>query len=410
LPEADQPQWSSYRKRALAGERLTVEYNREQKGVSSLWEVSHNPIRVGESILGVSTYARDITERKRAEEGRFIRKIAEASPHVMFVFNMPERRIVYTNRQITGTLGYTPKEVEDMRSGVYPRLLHEDDLRRLPELLQQWGQMADGQIAEAEYRMKATRGGWRWFMGRFTVFSRTPDGKVLEIIGVAQDITEHKRSEKELRDALSEKEALLKEVHHRVKNNLQIITSLMNLQAASLAGDPAGSVFDETKHRVRSMALLHETLYRSADLARIDLPVYVESLCSHLARSYGVDRSRVEMAIQVERLPLDLDRALPCGLMINELVSNSFKYAFPDGRNGRVAVALRQETDKMYVLTVSDDGVGLPPDWDVRQSSSLGLRLVSDLTQQLRGTLRVEREGGCRFTISFPPGETAQHP
>jgi len=312
---------------------------------------------------------------------------------------------------------------------------------------------------EAEFRIKASDRAWRWFVGRLTVFSRLPSGHVHEIIGSAQDITERKQSEQCLRDALDEKEALLKEVHHRVKNNLQIITSLLNLQETTInnkfairngkADTPNGKdrpdsdfglhmsdfasriseMFGETKNRVRSMALLHETLYRSEDLAKIDLRLYIESLCAQLARSYGVDRSRVELRIEVAPVTLDLDRALPCGLVINELVSNAFKYAFPDlvarektreivggsdatlsssqSRMHHVSVGLRQEADKSYVLTVSDDGVGLPLDWDARQSTSLGLRLVSDLTKQIRGTLLVHKNGGAQFIIAFPPPDNS---
>src|SRR5262249_35098413 len=155
-------------------------------------------------------------------------------------------------------------EVEQMRSGFYPRMLHPDDMRRLPELLGTFEKMADGQVAEAEYRMKGTDKTWRWFRGRFSVFTRAADGHVQEVFGAAQDVTELKQGEEQLRSALREKEALLKEVHHRVKNNLQIISSLMNLQAAALQDPAVTTVFTETKNRVRSMALLHETLYRSA--------------------------------------------------------------------------------------------------------------------------------------------------
>jgi two-component sensor histidine kinase len=157
------------------------------------------------------------------------------------------------------------------------------------------------------------------------------------------------------------------------------------------------------------MALLHETLYRSADFGRIDFPVYVESLCAYLTRSYGVDTSRVALSVNVAPISLDLDRALPCGLIVNELVSNSLKYAFPAERSGRVAVELRQAEDKSYLLKVSDTGVGLPPEWNEKLATSLGLRLVSDLAKQLRGKLRVGSEGGAHFTITFPPEQVDHH-
>jgi PAS domain S-box-containing protein len=218
---------------------------------------------------------------------------------------------------------------------------------------------------------------------------------------VSRDITERKRAEERLRASLLEKEALLKEVHHRVKNNLQIISSLLNLQSAQLNDPAALAVFTESQNRVRAMALVHEALYHAENLAHIDLARYLEGLCAQLFRAYGPDPARVRLDVCVADSTLDLDRAVPCGLVVNELVSNSLKYAFPGGRRGRVAVELAAPPGGAYALSVSDDGVGLPDGLDFRHTRTLGLELVCGLTRQLGGTIELDQTGGTRFTITF---------
>jgi PAS domain S-box-containing protein len=220
------------------------------------------------------------------------------------------------------------------------------------------------------------------------------------IVGLRNDRA-RRRAEEANREALAEKEALLKEIHHRVKNNLQVISSLLNLQAERLTDPAARAVFVESQARVRAMALVHETLYGSGTLARIDLPRYVESLCGHLLRTFGgAARVAVERRVAVESL--DLDRALPVGLVVNELVSNALKYAFPGGRGGRVSVSLDARPGAGYTLVVADDGVGLPDHVDLAGRRSLGLHLVGLLARQLRGTVEVTRSPGTTFAISFP--------
>ncbi len=209
-------------------------------------------------------------------------------------------------------------------------------------------------------------------------------------------------AETALRASLGEKEAMLKEIHHRVKNNLQVISSLLNLQAERIADPTARAVFLESQSRVRAMALVHETLYGSESLARIELPRYLERLCDSLLQTFG-GNERVTVERAIAPVGLDLDRALPVGLIVSELVSNALKYAFPGGRRGRLRVALAPGGEADLELSVSDDGVGLPPDLDFDRATSLGLYLVRVLTRQLRGTLAVDRTGvGATFTLRFP--------
>jgi len=217
-----------------------------------------------------------------------------------------------------------------------------------------------------------------------------------------QDITERKQEELErMKASLQEKEVLLKEVHHRVKNNLQIVSSLLHLQSETLKDKLPLEVFRESQNRIRSMALIHEKLYHSQDVSKIDFAEYVRNLISNLFLSYDVDPARVELEVNVQGVSWDVSTAIPCGLIINELISNALKYAFPEERRGRIRIALCQEQDR-FALTVSDNGVGLPKDLDFRSTESLGFQLVSMLADQLGGTIDLHREGKTEFKIRFP--------
>jgi two-component sensor histidine kinase len=216
-----------------------------------------------------------------------------------------------------------------------------------------------------------------------------------------QEITERKRAEEQIKASLKEKEVLLKEIHHRVKNNLQVISSLLYLQSKDVKDREALEMFQESQYRVRSMALVHERLYQSKDLAKVDLAEYARSLANYLFRSYGVNSNIIELKINVDDVFLGIDTAVPCGLIINELVSNSLKHAFPDGREGEIRIELWSNHDSQFTLMVSDNGVGFPKDLDFRDTQSLGLQLVNTLVDQLEGTIKLDRSGRTSFEITF---------
>lgn len=216
------------------------------------------------------------------------------------------------------------------------------------------------------------------------------------------DISEIKRAEEECRRALAEKELLLKEIHHRVKNNLQVIVSLLSIQSDSIT-DPRGrEVFNESQNRIHSMALVHELLYQSKDLARIDFGAYLEAIADDLLTAYGTRVPSVSLEISVEDVRLGIDPAIACGLIVNELISNCLKHAFPGGRKGRVRVSLHPFAGAKYRLSVSDDGIGFPSGKDYRELPTLGLQLVHSLTQQLRGSIDIRNGRGTEFVIIFP--------
>lgn len=213
---------------------------------------------------------------------------------------------------------------------------------------------------------------------------------------------QRRRAEDHLRVSLVEKEVLLKEIHHRIKNNLQIVSSLLNLQLPNLQDPTARAHFRDSQNRIRTMALIHERLYRSDDLARIDFAPYLKELTGHLLSSYDVQQNGVTINLEADNISLDIDTAIPCGLLIHELVSNALKYAFPDGRRGTIGVEMRCSGDGHYRLVVRDDGVGMPEGMDYTKTTSLGLRLVNSLTRQLGGTLEVHARASTTIMVSFP--------
>lgn len=194
---------------------------------------------------------------------------------------------------------------------------------------------------------------------------------------------------------------LLREINHRVKNNLQIISSLLDLQSRGIHDEPALGSFQVSRDRIKAMALVHEKLYQSDDLARIDFGEYIKSLATELGNSYGLDSRHVDLKIDVEDILLGVDTAIPCCVIVNELVANSLKHAFPAGQQGEIAISFRH-VDGEYTMIFKDDGIGLPEDLEIGDPSSLGLAIVNSLTGQLGGTINLGRNGGTEITITFP--------
>lgn len=214
------------------------------------------------------------------------------------------------------------------------------------------------------------------------------------------------RQRKELDVSLKEKEVLLREVHHRVKNNMQIISSILKLQSRFADDERYETVFQDSEHRIRSMALVHERLYQTKDFSEIDFQDYVKSLIKDIFRSFGVNTAMVKYRVMVEEIHFNINKAIPCGLIINELVSNSLKYAFPENKKGEIIVAIKKASVASEVeMEISDDGVGLPENLDLEETKTLGLHLVTTLVKQLQGVFTTDREKGTKFRIRFGLGE-----
>jgi PAS domain S-box-containing protein len=385
---------------------LVVPILREGRVVSILG-VGNKPFDYDDQDVAFVSYTADIiwetVKRKRAEESlREANLVVENSPVVLFRWKATEGWPVEMVSQNVSQLGYTP---EELLSGAAPfaSMVYPEDLDRVAREVQEYAASGTDQFQQ-EYRIVTKDGRVRWIDDRTSV-ERNIAGQIVFYQGVVIDITARKQAEEQLRASLQEKEVLLQEVHHRVKNNLQVISSLLDIQTLQNPDPQVLQALRDSQSRIRTMALVHEQLYRSADLARVNLADYIRSLASYLFSVYADRAAGVTLDVQVEDVTLGLDAAIPCGLIVGELVSNALKYAFPltgDTPPARgVRIAMRSPGAGQFVLTISDNGVGLPPNLDVQDPPTLGLRLVSLLTQQLQGTLAVEQQPGTAFTIAF---------
>jgi len=217
----------------------------------------------------------------------------------------------------------------------------------------------------------------------------------------AELIDNMKNKEERIKASLKEKELLLKEVHHRVKNNMQVISSLINLQSRTISDPVFLGIFKESQNRIKSMALIHEKLYQSDDLSMIDFNDYVLSLAGSLVRSYSVSPNQIKLKIEINNIQLNIDTAIPCSLIINELISNSLKYAFINKKTGEIKILMNYSSKEWIELSISDNGIGFPPGIDFKNTESLGLQLVNTLVEQLHGEVEMNTSNGTKYNIRF---------
>ncbi len=221
-----------------------------------------------------------------------------------------------------------------------------------------------------------------------------------------KEIKEKEKIQEQINNSLKEKVILLREIHHRVKNNLQVISSLLSLQSGYIEDKKSLEIFRESQNRVRSMALIHEKLYRSKSLNKIEFDEYIDSLAKDLFSSYNIDSDRIKLISDLKGTFLEIDTGILCGLILNELISNSLKHAFPNGREGEIYISMRLDSGSAYNLVVRDNGIGFPDNLDFRNTDSLGLQLVTSLTQQLNGNIELLKNGSTEFQITFPTHES----
>lgn len=226
------------------------------------------------------------------------------------------------------------------------------------------------------------------------------DKRIKGLVCIGNDIKDMKIAENEIKESLEDKKVLLREIHHRVKNNLQIISSLLNLQSDYLENEKDKNIFRDSQSRVKSMAIIHEKLYQSSNFSEIDFKGYIDSLTSYLFQSYPINPSKIKFESDIDDITLSMDTAIPCGLIINELVSNSLKYAFPDDRDGKIKIKLKS-IDDHFVLEIEDNGIGFPENFDIKATESLGLKLVYSLTKQIDGQLELLVNEKTKFRIIF---------
>ncbi len=356
--------------------------------------------KVGE-VTAVVLFARSITERKRAEESLRLANILlertfASLKEAVFVMDRSALTIITCNAAVEQIFGYKKEEA----IGRTLEFLHLDrpSYDEFNEGL--WSALKGEGLFNAEFPARRKDG--TSIITEYTVTETSDDsnGRTVLVI-VVRDITERKRAEEQLKVALKEKEVLLKEIHHRVKNNLAVISSLLNMQSKYIKDKRTLEIFRESQNRVKTMALIHTKLYQSTDLARVDFGDYVRKLASDLIDSYRLEPDAVTLALDIGDVYFDVNVGIPCGLIINELLTNALKHAFPDGHKGEVRVRMRPE-DGRVVLAVADNGIGFPENIDFRSTESLGFQLVTALVDQLGGTIELTRDKGTTFVISFP--------
>jgi PAS domain S-box-containing protein len=348
--------------------------------------------------MEIQVISEDITDRKKAEKALMeseekFRNLSEKSPNMIFIHNM--KQIVYVNEKCIDIMGYSKNEFYDTGFDFFSLIAPESRETVQSSFI---SHMKGEDVIPYEYTI-ITRSG-RNIEGLLTTKLISYGGESA-ILGIITDITKRKEAEDQIRASLNEKEVLLKEIHHRVKNNLQIISSMLNLQAIQIMDDDLKAVFKESMGRVQSMAIVHEKMYHSKDLSKIGFAEYINDLTRELFSSYGVDPSQIISRVNIEDIKLGVDIAIPCGLIVNELISNSLKHAFPNGEKGEISIDLNRDPDDNFKLMVCDNGKGFPENVDFTEMESLGLRLVNTLVEQLKGTIEMERSEGTRFKIEF---------
>ena len=384
-----------------------------------------------------------IAERKKAEkvlkESEERLDLALKGTNVgLWDWNVRTGKMIVDERW-ANIVGCTLKELSPTSIETWDKLTHPHDLKRSYELFESHFARKT-EYYQCEARMKHKNGEWVWVFAQGKVFEWDKHKSPLRMAGTLLDITKRKRAEEELRKyrlhleelvkertaqltkvnkeleaeiterkraeeqikaALKEKEVLLKEIHHRVKNNLQLINSLLNLQSRRIHDEKGVTIFEECKNRVNSIALIHEKLYESEDLANINYGEYVRSLTTHLFNSSLRSLPGIALKTNADDVFLKVDKAIPCALIINELVTNAIKYAFPQDQQGEIIVELKSADKGKVTLTIADNGVGLPADFNMNNSETLGMQIINALVKKLHGSLKIDTGKGTTFTMEF---------
>lgn len=337
----------------------------------------------------------EIHDRKLAyDEIRKLTKGIEQSPNSIIITDSAGN-IEYVNPFFTEITGYSAEEV----IGRNPRILQSGETP--PETFGNlWRAITGGEVWQGEFLNRKKNGELIWesvSIGPIT----DENEKITHYIAIQHDITEKKRSDISLKESLFEKETMLKEIHHRVKNNLQIISSLLNMQAEHYKNPEAKEAINTSRTRVKAMSIVHENLYRSADMAKTDMDGYIRKLVKNVFSVYGVSTERIGLECEADGIAFGLDTIIPLGLIINEAVSNSLKHAFPEGQNGMISISLFGNTNAGYALKIKDNGVGIPEYFSTETSDSLGMILINGLATQLDGSTKLTSNNGTELLVKF---------
>ncbi len=389
----------NFSKLKVKGELLAENFEMIHKNGSRINVTLDCMIAYDENNNFIQTHCvfQDFTEQKKAEDAlkiseQYYKTIFENSGSATVVIE-EDNIISLVNSEFEKLYGYNKEDVEgkikwmDIVSKEHIPMMSEYHEKRIIE--------PESGPRNYEFNLIDSQGKIR---NIYTTVAIIP-GTTKTLVSL-QDITSRNQTENELKTSINDKDMLLREIHHRVKNNLQIVSSLLNLQSQYIKDQNALDVFKESQNRVRSMAIIHEKLYKSTDMSKIDFADYISDLTESLFFNYRIDPAKIRLTKTMDKVFFDVDTAIPCGLIVNELITNCLKHAFPDGKKGNISVELSKK-DTGYFLCVKDDGIGFADDIDYKNTESLGLQLVNNLVSQIDGTIELDSTGGSCFNINF---------
>lgn len=370
---------------------LPLKINAELK----ILELTITPVKLGEKNIIFAT-GRDLTKQKRMENAlkeseEKYRLLVENQTDMVVKFD-PEGKVLFASPSYCEVLGRTEESI--LGTNFLP-LVHQEDQKKTHRALEKLRRPP--YVVFLEHRL-LTMNGWRWIAWADKAIMDDKD-EFEAFVGVGRDITERKLAEDRIMRSLKEKELLLREIHHRVKNNLQIIITLLSLQSSNTKDQRVIDLYRESQNRILSIALIHENLYQSEDLTNINFASYVKNLIDDLFNSYGVDPSKIQMNMEVKDVVMGIETAIPGGLIINELISNTLKHAFPQGK-GKIYLELTKKDNEKYRLIVRDDGEAFPENFKLDETDTLGMKLISNLVNQLDGNITLDMDNK-EFIIEF---------
>ena len=350
--------------------------------------------------MGAMGVSRDITSLKKAEEELRLSEERHRAIYDQAYIGISRiakmGRFLLVNERLCDMLGYDADEL-------YKKTFYELGVQEeVEESLVDWDQLLSGKFKNFSREQTYVRKDGELLSANVTVsLVRDSNDSPNYFVAVFEDITERKEHERQLEESIKEKEVLLKEVHHRVKNNMQVISSILNLQSSYIDDETALSILRESQDRIKSMSFVHESLYQSNTLSEVNFSEYIRNIAGNLFHSYGRPEGGISMQYELEEVFLNLDTSIPCGLIINEVVSNCLKYAFAGKEKGIIRIEFSKLSDGKLKLIIGDDGIGLPSNFDIENAETLGLQLVTTLVTQVSGELDIKTNKGTQFSIVF---------